>query len=120
MPENEDDCLPAPDDIPADVTKDPIGRISGLADDADCFDVPEQRMDDEAGAPRPTAKYPVKLHPDAFRRVLEAFEKKLTTAFFYPPAARQLTYADVLIYQAGHFRKVIEGEAAVYQPVLLK
>jgi CRISPR-associated protein Cas1 len=52
--------------------------------------------------------------------VIEAFEKKLTTSFYYPPAGRKLTYSDVLVYQAGHYRKVIEGEAAVYQPVLLK
>ena len=106
----------------ADVTQDPIGRISGTANDAECFALPDQRMEEEGALPaaRPTAKYPVKLHADAFQRVLEAFEKKLTTTFFYPPAERQLTYADALIFQAAHCRKVIEGEAAVYQPVLLK
>ena len=84
------------------------------------FDIPEQRMDEAQAAPRPAGKYPVKLQPDAFKRVIEAFEKKLTTEFYYPPAERTLTYADALIYQAGHYRKVIEGEAQVYQPVLLK
>ena len=104
-----------------DVTQDPIGRISGIADDSECFDLPDQRMEEEgAQQARPTVKYPVKLHADGFQRVIEAFEKKLTTSFFYPPANRQLTYADTLIFQAEHFRKVIEGEAVVYQPVLLK
>ena len=64
--------------------------------------------------------YPVKLKGDAFNRLIDAFEKKLTTSFFYPPAERKLTYADAIIYQAGHFRKVIEGEVEVYQPLLLK
>jgi CRISPR-associated protein Cas1 len=105
----------------ADVTQDPIGRISGVADDAECFDLPDQRMEEVGVQPAgKTEKYPVKLHGDAFQRVIEAFEKKLTTSFFYPPAERQLTYADALIFQAAHYRKVIEGEAAVYQPVLLK
>ncbi|MBW6486001.1 MAG: CRISPR-associated endonuclease Cas1 [Syntrophobacterales bacterium] len=106
----------------ADVTRDPIGRISGGSDNFECFDLPEQRIDEHvvpASAPAPY-RYPVKLHPHAFERVIEAFEKKLTTSFFYPPAERSLTYADALIFQAVHYRKVLEGEAAVYQPVLLK
>ncbi|HRS82072.1 MAG TPA: CRISPR-associated endonuclease Cas1 [Smithellaceae bacterium] len=103
-----------------DVSRDPIGWISGNETDSEAFDIPEQRMEDSNAASRPTGKYPVKLLPDAFTRVIEAFEKKLTTEFYYPPAERTLTYADALIYQAGHYRKVIEGEAQVYQPVLLK
>jgi CRISPR-associated protein Cas1 len=51
---------------------------------------------------------------------IDAFEKKLTTAFYYPPAERQLTYGDALIFQAQHYRKVIEGEVDIYQPILLK
>ncbi len=111
-------------DIPrsaiADVSKDPIGWISGNEMDSVAFDIPEQRMDVDAAAARPAGKYPVKLQREAFKRVIEAFEKKLTTEFYYPPAERTLTYTDALIYQAGHYRKVIEGEAKIYQPVLLK
>lgn len=107
--------LPAPD-----VTKDPIGLISGTLADADSFDLPEQRMDSGSPLTGGVGKYPVKLKDDAFRRVIEAFEKKLTTEFFYPPAERTITYGEALIYQTGHFRKVIEGEAEVYQPLLLK
>jgi len=104
-----------------DVSKDPIGLITGDTSEIDTFDLPEQRMDDRQTSPAGrTGKYPVKLHTDAFRRVIDAFEKKLTTSFYYPPAERQLTYSDALFYQAGHFRKVIEGEAEVYQPILLK
>jgi len=120
-PSGEDEICQAPEDRLTDVTKDPIGLISGVVGDAECFDIPDQRMEEEgATAARTTGKYPVKLYDDAFKRVLDAFEKKLTTTFHYPPAERQLTYADALIFQAGHCRKVIEGEAAVYQPILLK
>jgi CRISPR-associated protein Cas1 len=107
--------LPIPD-----VTKDPIGLISGISADTDTFDLPEQRID--SGPPESTGggKYPVKLSDEAFRRVIEAFEKKLTTEFYYPPAERIITYGEALIHQAGHFRKVIEGEAEVYLPLLLK
>ena len=104
-----------------DVTKDPIGLISGGEAGQEVFDLPEQRMPPETlVSDRPTGKHPVKLRHDAFRRVIEAFEKKLTTSFHYPPAGRSLTYGDAIIYQAGHFRKVIEGEADIYQPVFLK
>ena len=120
-PDNDEDFHQTQEERITDVTQDPIGRISGTANDSECFDLPDQRMEEEgAQQARPTVKYPVKLHADGFQRVIEAFEKKLTTSFFYPPADRQLTYADTLIFQAEHFRKVIEGEAAVYQPVLLK
>lgn len=108
------DTLPLPD-----VSADPIGRISFNMEDSTTFDIPEQRMGETIEA-RPSSKYPVRLRPEAFKRVIEAFEKKLTTEFYYPPAEKTLTYADALIYQAGHYRKVIEGEAKVYLPVLLK
>ena len=108
------------DEMP-DVTKDPIGLISGSESEQELLDLPEQRMEDHAATSDvPTGKYPVKLNHEAFRRVIEAFERKLTTTFYYAPAGRKLSYADVIIYQAEHFRKVIEGEAEVYQPVLLR
>lgn len=108
-------------DNPPDVAADPIGLISMREDGSDTFDLPEQRMEQEIASPeQTTGKYPVKLNPQAFKRVIDAFEKKLTTPFYYPPAERQLTYGDAIIFQAAHFRKVLEGEVDVYQPVLLK
>ena len=65
-------------------------------------------------------KYPVKLQPNAFKRVIAAFQKKLTAEFYYPPAEKKMTYGDVIIFQAAHYRKVIEGTADVYQPMILK
>lgn len=108
------------EEIP-DVTMDPIGRISMDDTGPDSFDLPEQRME-ESKEPivQATGKYPVKLKPEAFHRVIDAFEKKLTTTFYYPLAERSITYNDAIIFQAGRFRKVIEGEVEMYQPILLK
>lgn len=104
-----------------DITRDPMGLISGDEVEQEVFDLPEQRMEHGVSmSVQPDGKYPVKLHGDAFKRVIEAFEKKLTTSFYYPPAGRRLSYGDVIVYQAGHFRKVIEGEVETYQPVFLK
>lgn len=128
--QKEDFRIEAPETVPVsssiesnipDITSDPIGRISMEDAGSENFDLPEQRMEiSQETATQPTGKYPVKLHSEAFQRVIEAFEKKLTTSFYYPPAQRNLTYGDAIIFQAGHFRKVLEGEADVYQPILLK
>jgi CRISPR-associated protein Cas1 len=96
-PANADTVVADAEDQP-DVTKDPMGMINPVC----------------------TTKYPVKLRPEAFQRVIENFERKLTTEFYYAPTERTITYAEALIHQANHFRKVIEGEAKVYQPLLLK
>lgn len=106
---------------PPDVTADPIGLITMVDGEAGNFDLPEQRMEEMPEASeQTTGKYPVKLQPDAFKRVIDAFEKKLTTTFFYPPSDRNLTYGDAIIFQAGHYRKVLERQVDVYQPILLK
>ena len=120
MPEETICREPLRDNLP-DVTKDALGAISGLPDNFELFDVPEQRMDETGVSDtRITGKYPVRLTQDAMAKVIDAFERKMTTSFFHAPADRELTYTEALIYQAGHCRKVIEGEADIYQPILLK
>ena len=69
--------------VQPDVSSDPIGLISMKEGENDKFDLPEQRMEDSpAPAAQVTGKYPVKLRPEAFKRGIDSFEKKLTTAFF--------------------------------------
>jgi CRISPR-associated protein Cas1 len=108
------ECIP-------DVTTDPMGMMTMNDGDMGNFDLPEQRVGaSPVSAEQVTGKYPVRLQPDAFQRVIAAFEKKLTTSFYYPPAEKNITYGDAIIYQAAHYRKVIEGVADVYQPLTLK
>lgn len=112
----ESNAAPQPD-----VSKDPMGLISGSEMDEEIFDLPEQRMEEQAThILAQTGKHPVRLTDEAFRRVIEAFEKKMTTSFYHPLAGRSLTYGEAVLYQAAHYRKVIEGEVQVYQPVLMK
>ena len=106
-----------------DVTADPYGHMANL-DSREHFDLPEQRMDNDPaqqpGLELGEGKPAVKLTDDAFRRVIENFERKMTTEFFYPPEEKIITYADALVAQAGMYRKVIEGSLRVYQPLTLK
>ncbi len=103
-----------------DVCNDRIGQMT-LPEDEEMFDLPEQRLEESPEAEESRGGKPaVRLHPPAFARVVQAFEKKIATEFYYPAAEKRLTYADAMVYQARQLRRVLEGEAADYQPLLLK
>ncbi len=99
--------------------QDALGMMSVSAEE-DVFDLPDQRLDEVEETPERAGKIAVRLHPAAFIRVIKAFEKKINTEFFHPQAEKKLTYGEALIFQARHYRQVIEGVAAHYQPLLLK
>ncbi|SHK23603.1 CRISPR-associated protein, Cas1 family [Desulfatibacillum alkenivorans DSM 16219] len=103
-----------------DVNQDPLGQMASPEHEREHFDLPEQRMEEIAKPTPAPAKEPVKLKPDAFNKVIEAFEKKLSARFYHPAAEKELSYAQAVAFQASLYRKVIEGEARVYQPILLK
>jgi len=107
---------------PPDITRDLYGVMSP-AEGGQCFDVPPQRMDDiiENSAQEDSRGLPpVKLVPGAFARVIENFERKLTTEIHHPIEDRKMTYNEAIVVQAGLFRKHIEGVRAVYEPLGLK
>ncbi len=110
------------DESGPDVTADRYGLLADL----DCtatFDLPPQRMadtPDEEEMEKQAGKLPVKLKPKAFTRVIENFERKLTTEFHYLPEDRKITLNDALISQAGMYRKLIEGSLQEYQPLPLR
>lgn len=103
---------------------DAIGSISGDEDEdqaAEVFDMPDQRLEptvDEADARH--GKGAVRLYSQGFKKVIEAFEKKMQVEFYHPTAQRRVTYSQALVIQALAMRQVIEGEVARYQPLLLK
>lgn len=116
-PREEDDDEPQAFNTP-DVSKDPIGLIATVQCDSVVTDMPDQRLDDTDNPSQ--GKLPIVLRPEAMEKVIDAFEKKLTTTFFHTEADRELTYADALIYQAAEYRRLLEGEIETYQPLLLK
>ena len=54
------------------------------------------------------------------KKVIEAFEKKISTKFYHPLAGKDLTYEDAINFQARYYRRVIEGEVGEYVPLLLR
>ncbi len=106
---------------------DPLGAVSGedAAAVEECeselFDVPDLRLaENSAEVGARSGKNAVRLRPAAFKKVINAFEKKLLTQFFHAGAQKRMTYADALVYQARLLRQVIEGESERYYPLLLK
>jgi len=84
-----------------DVSEDPIGMPTMQDSDVECFDIPEQRMEKNPSLNLSSGGYPVRLRSDAFRRVINAFEKKLTSRFYYPPANTQLSISRRVIKTRG-------------------
>jgi len=107
-------------DLIESACNDRIGRMSDEGE-GEMFDLPDQRLDEtpDAGEAR-GGKPAVRLYPPAFSRLVQAFEKKITTEFFHPLAGKRLTYGDAMNYQARQFRSLVEGELREYQPLLLK
>jgi CRISP-associated protein Cas1 len=101
-----------------DVLTDHLGEIS-YSETSDLFDMPLQQVAHKEEAVS-DGKYPVRLTPAAFERVIQAFERKLVTKFFHPIAGREMTYNDAFTQQARMLRQVVEGQAEFYQPLLLK
>ena len=108
------------EDLIEQALSDRIGCMSLQGGD-ELFDLPEQKVDgdDRIEEERP-ALPAVQLHNDALGRVIKAFERKMGTEFYHPLAERKLTYSESMVFQARLYRKVVEGEAAEYHPLLLK
>lgn len=82
------------EELLASACMDRIGQMTS-GEEEDVFDMPDQRMEEtpeieEARSGKPA----VRLHPPAFARLVQAFEKKISTEFFYPLAEKRLTYGD--------------------------
>lgn len=118
--------LPQPQQTPLELAVlDPLGRMSATDDEANdndpLFDLPEQNI--TTGDADMTGRYgkgAVRLHSGAFKKVINAFEKKLQTQFHHPLAERRMSYAEAMVFQARYYRRVVEGEVAQYQPLLLR
>lgn len=105
------------------VLTDPLGLMSETAaSDDDLFDMPPQSTEADGGEEivPSEGKYPVRLTPDAFKRVVTMFENRMNMTFTHPILGSKMTYQEAMIHQARQLRRIIEGESIVYQPLLLR
>lgn len=102
------------------VCRDPLGRL-GYDEEEDISDLegPQTQADSPEEEGR-NGKLPVRLVSDAFKRVIEAFERKMATEFNHPAAEKRMDYTKALAFQARRMRLVIEGETDLYEPLLLR
>ncbi|MGI6681141.1 MAG: CRISPR-associated endonuclease Cas1 [Bdellovibrionota bacterium] len=103
------------------VVNDPIGLMRPYTLDDDFTPLPEHRVSEilEENI-NTTGKYPIKIVDTSIRKVIEAFEKKLSTKFYHSLAGKELTYLDAINFQARYYRRVIEGDVGEYVPLLLR
>lgn len=121
-PEIEDDTNTERDDADMEkVINDKFGLMS-VNSSSEFFDVPPQRfVEDAVDINRDDkGKLPIQLKKDALKKVIQSFEKKLQTEFYYEPLDRTITYEKAIFEQARQYRKVIEEEIKTYVPLVLK
>ncbi len=115
-----DECLP-PENGHPDVLNDKMGRFSinpGFTDTLDAMDgVATTSLDNDGHEEQEHWVRPVLLKPDALRKVLQQFERKLESSFNHPIEDRQMTYRDAITAQVKSFSKFLRGELEDYYPL---
>ena len=115
-PEENQDEYPHEEQSMQKLLADPLGAMSPqLFPDSDS---PGEAQEPEH-PPRPQ-KRAILLASGAMKTVISAFSKKLETTFFHPLAEKNMTYSEAVIHQARQLRRVIDGSAETYTPLMLR
>ena len=115
-PEEIEEETPHEDQNMNKVLTDPVGAMS-----------PQILPDSDSREPTlPSEELPsiqrraILLTGGAMKTVISAFSKKLETSFFHPLAGKNMTYAEAIIHQARQLRRLIDGSAESYAPLMLR
>lgn len=115
-PEEAEEETPNEEQNMKKVLTDPLGAMSPQL-------LPEEDAHGEKplaeSAPRPQSRA-ILLTSSAMKTVISAFSKKMETSFFHPLAGKDMTYAEAIIFQARQLRRVIDGSAESYVPLMLR
>ena len=115
-PEEGTEDAPHEEQTMKKVLNDPLGTMSPqLLPDADS---PEPALPAEASLS--IQRRAILLTSGAMKTVISAFSKKLETSFFHPVAGKNMTYAEAIIHQARQLRRLIDGSAESYVPLMLR
>lgn len=115
-PEENQDEYPHEEQSMQKLPADPLGAMSPqLLPDKDIHG--ETQEEENLSRPQKRA---ILLANGAMKTVISAFSKKLETSFFHPLAEKNMTYSEAVIYQARQLRRVIDGSAETYTPLMLR
>ncbi|WP_298068393.1 CRISPR-associated endonuclease Cas1 [uncultured Mailhella sp.] len=115
LPEETEENL-REDETMNHVLTDPLGAMSPQT-------LPEEDSPDaETPAEEPFSgqSRALLLTNSAMKTVITAFSKKLETSFLHPVAGKTMTYAEAIIHQARQLRRLIDGSADAYTPLMLR
>lgn len=62
----------------------------------------------------------VLMNKNGLKKVIEQYEKKLESRYFYLPEQKQITFRRLIYEQVKHFKRVINGEESDYKPFVIK
>lgn len=62
----------------------------------------------------------VLLTKNGLKKVIEAFEEKINSSVFYPPAEQKKSYIRIIYEQAAHYKRVVSGEENAYKAYYFK
>ncbi len=62
----------------------------------------------------------VLLTKDGIKKVINQFEKRLNTEYFYTLENRKVFYKELIHKQVKHFKRIILGEEMEYKPLMIK
>lgn len=115
-PEETAEDMPNEDIKMKDVLADPLAAMSPrhFPEEDACA---ERTLEDDL--PRPQ-KRAILLTASAMKTVIAAFSKKMESSFFHPLAGKTMTYAEAIVFQARQLRRVIDGSAETYAPLMLR
>ncbi|SDF30550.1 CRISPR-associated endonuclease Cas1 [Desulfovibrio legallii] len=117
-PEPQEELLTA-DPAEQAALQEPLGAMTPQCSVPDVSALAGEQTEETPGGHVP-GRSPVLLRHDAFKRVLTIFARKMETEFHHPAADRQMTYNDALVFQARQYRRLVEGEADAYLPLMLR
>ncbi len=103
-----------------DILKDPLAQMETTPHPRDA--ISEDSLDDQQEEIdwKKEKVYPVRLKEEALKKLLQQFERKLKTRFYYEPLGRSIDYHKAIHEQARQYAKFIKGEIAEYKPLQMK
>jgi len=105
-----------------DILKDPIAQMEVVPRPEEATeDIAFEDADGEDETDWKKEKvYPVRLKEDALKKLLQQFERKMKTRFYYEPLGRPIDYQKAIYEQAKQYAKRIKDEIAEYKPLQMQ